>query len=253
MTQNNRLTAIRATVKIGNYNIEGLYIEQIASFGMQKAKIAEAVALNPKRISELQQTKRGQTLIPKGLVYIGKKVKVVGYNRPIDVLGLDQVQLIWRLAEKECPLAEELIDNLIGLSIHQLFADAFDHHFENEERQAWLKTRQQGKLARRTLTDALAEYITQHSGMSDNEKKYLYANITNKIYQGIFARTAGKLRKDWDITKSKENPRDKMTEHELIYLLEVEELVMRLIDMGWEPYEAVECALDRLMIPVVER
>jgi hypothetical protein len=247
MNKGNKVKAEIATVQLGSVEIEGLYAEGIDKFGVAVPQVCNLFQFLKKNANRDIKTILGEDF--QFLKWCSKL-----NPKSVNVILLpDFEKLLFELALKQNTTAIEISRDLIGLSLHQLFSDAFNIHFEKEQREKWQYQRKQGKLARRTLTDALAEYIIQHPGMSDNAKTFLYANITNKIYQGIFARTAGKLRKDWDIMKSNENPRDKMTERELIYLLEVEELVMRLVDMGWEPYEAVECALNRLMIPVVER
>lgn len=253
MDNHNRLTAIRTSVPIGNYEVEGLLIEQKNLFGMQKAKIAEVIDLNPRRISELQETKRGQRLLPKGLVYIGKSVRVVGYNRPLDVLDLNQVQLMWRLAEKDYPKAEELLDILSTVALHQFFADAFNIELTKQNRQEVAVARQEGKVVRRTLTDALADYLARTPELSDPERVFLYANVTNLIYTGLFKRTAKLLRTDWHITKKSDNPRNHMNSQELKWVEQLEDMCTRLIDTGWEPKEAAKEAVKRLIIPVVTR
>jgi hypothetical protein len=247
MNKNNKIKAEIAIVQLGTIEIEGLYAEEIDQFGVAVPQICSLFNIPQKNANRDIKT------------LLDNNSNILKWRTPFrrnytNVLLLpDFEKLLMKVAFSGNEFAQEMMMDLIGLSLHQLFADAFDHHFEKEQRQTWLKVRQQGKVARRTLTDALAEYITQHPGMSDNEKKYLYANITNKIYQGIFARTAGKLRKDWDITKSKENPRDKMTQRELMYVEQAEDLVMRLVDNGMQPITAVYEALSRLIIPVIER
>lgn len=70
------------------------------------------------------------------------------------------------------------------------------------------------------------------------------------INLGIFNRRASQLKEDWD-TK---NPRDSMTEIELDYVKQVEDLASRLIDQDdIEPLKASTESLTRLIIPVCDR
>lgn len=74
--------------------------------------------------------------------------------------------------------------------------------------------------------------------------------VTEAIYMGIFSRRAFKLKFDWDI----KNPRDGMTDKELMLVAQVEDLTSRLIDQdNMFPLAAVSEALKRLIIPICIR
>jgi hypothetical protein len=137
------------------------------------------------------------------------------------------------------------------------FADSFSDFayklfgisLTDKERQATIKQRILGKVKRRELTDAVKDYIIRHNKSADYQK-WIYPNITDTINLGIFNRRASQLKEDWD-TK---NPRDSMTEIELDYVKQVEDLISRLIDQDdIEPMRAVIEALTRLIIPVCDR
>ena len=51
-----------------------------------------------------------------------------------------------RLDKKGNPVAEQLSDLLVGLSLTQLFNDAFGVKFEKAERQSWLELRAKSKV-----------------------------------------------------------------------------------------------------------
>lgn len=137
------------------------------------------------------------------------------------------------------------------------FADSFSDFayklfgisLTDKERQATIKQRILGKVKRRELTNAIKDYITRHNKSADYQK-WIYPNITDAINLGIFNRRASQLKEDWD-TK---NPRDSMTEIELDYVKQVENLASRLIDQDdIEPLKASIEALTRLIIPVCDR
>jgi hypothetical protein len=162
----------------------------------------------------------------------------------------DFLQVIKALSKKQDVVAQQLVDDLLGLSLQQLFCDAFGEKFEKEERQAWLKARQNGKQVRRTLTDAIKEYIASHNNLSDHEVKFIYANVTDAINLGLFNRKASQLKEDWKCV----NPREQMTDQEILLLSGIENLAMRLIDQdNLPPMIAVEEALNRLIIPTIAR
>ena len=137
------------------------------------------------------------------------------------------------------------------------FADSFSDFayklfgisLTDKERQATIKQRILGKVKRILLTDAIKDYIIRHNKSADYQK-WIYPNITDAINLGIFNRRASQLKEDWD-TK---NPRDSMTEIELDYVKQVEDLASRLIDQDdIEPLKASIEALTRLIIPVCDR
>ena len=137
------------------------------------------------------------------------------------------------------------------------FADSFSDFayksfgkvLTDKERQDTLKARMLGKVKRVTLTDAIKAYVTRHS-KSPTYEQWIYPNVTDAVNKGVFNRRASKLREDWD-TK---NPRDKMTEIELDYVKQVEDLASRLIEQDdIEPVQAIKEALARLIIPTQTR
>jgi hypothetical protein len=245
MTKNSRIKAEIATVQIGHLEIEGLYAPEINQFGVGIVQVCNL-------FSEPRKRSLKQLEALWGITFQNHQKWTTSLNpKAINVISLIDFERILRVLDRKGnQKAQELSDDLIGLSLHQLFSDAFNHHFEQEERQQWLKARQQGKIARRTLTDAIKDWLLAHPEVSDNKKKFIYSNATDAINLGIFARRASKLRKDWHC----DNPRDEMTEKELSVVEAAEGLTMRLIDQDKiEPMAAVHEALNRLIIPVVER
>lgn len=224
-----------AIVCIGNIEIEGLMLED-GSFGMTSKQISLVLLDNSptntykKRLIEISRTKIGQKLIPNGLEFKGKvqvKSTSQGGTPYVDVLELSMFEKLLRVADKlGNEKASDLLDILSGLSLQQLFSDAFCVQFEKEERQQWLKDRQTGKIVRRTLTDAIRDYLKAHNA-SANAFTFTYTNVTNAINRAIFNRRSAKqLKEDWGV----ENPRDHMNQNELLLIMEVEHLTMRLID-----------------------
>jgi hypothetical protein len=123
---------------------------------------------------------------------------------------------------------------------------AIDYSFERDEIEARSKKRRQvrmsGKETRKEMTDSLKEYNETTPGLSENDKKFSYAIVTNIIYKGIFGKTAEKLRLERGADKN--NLRDKMDEEELEILKLVEERTAHMIKNGMKPTKAAYEALD---------
>jgi len=238
-----KVKAELAIVCIGSIEIEGLMLED-GTFGVAIPQVCTLFQLDKNQASREVKALLGNNFqFDKWCSQLNPKA--------VNVLFLkDFERLILRLAIKQNELAINLSELLIELSLQQLFSDAFCIQFEKEERQAWLKDRQNGKIVRRTLTDAIQDYLESHD-VSENTEKHLYSNVTNAINRAIFNRRSAKqLREDWGV----ENPRDNMNQNELLLIMEVEHLTMRLIDKDQlDPYVAVKEAISRLCLPVIKR
>jgi hypothetical protein len=231
-----------ATVKIGSLEIEGLMLAD-GSFGIGVPQIA-------KLFPYFQDSQNQASQMLKRLM--GDRIKTnkikTQFNRNatliVDIESF--LNIIKVLSKKSDVIAEDLADRLMGLSLHQLFSDAFCVKFEKEDRQKWLEDRDNGKIYRRTLTDSIKDYLRSHP----REDKRLYPITTDLIYLGIFNRRAAQLKTDWD----DKNPRDSMTNQELFLVAEVEALTSRLIDYdNLHPLVAAKQALSVLRIPVCDR
>ncbi len=80
-------------------------------------------------------------------------------NNPQWTVTIDQLNFcLTELAFKGHKEARDLVRLLSGLSLQQLFSDAFGIKFEQEQRQQWLKLRQSTKETFRPLTDELQKH-----------------------------------------------------------------------------------------------
>ena len=153
--------------------------------------------------------------------------------------------------EKARELAYALQDASVTMTLEQAYDLAFGNKQALEEYQEKHKARVQGKLTRRTLTDAIKDYIINHADeVSDNYKKWIYNNCTEAVNRLVFGRSAKKLKEDWVAIEV----RSAMTTEELMIVDGVERLVVKLIDdFNFEPIAAIEEAGKRLLIKKIER
>ncbi|MEG3880182.1 hypothetical protein QT972_22740 [Microcoleus sp. herbarium7] len=116
----------------------------------------------------------------------------------------------------------------------------------------WKIARLEGKVVRRNLTDAIKAYIDRHPELSDNNRKWLYVNASQRVDLVVFGRKAKKLAQDLGVDPN--NLRDALTPKELLLLREVEDTAVRLIDLrDVHPEEAVNQMSERLLIQVQTR
>ena len=116
----------------------------------------------------------------------------------------------------------------------------------------WKIARLEGKVVRRNLTDAIKAYIDRHPELSDNNRKWLYVNASQRVDLVVFGRKAKKLAQDLGVDPN--SLRDALTPKELLLLREVEDTAVRLIDLlDVHPEEAVNQMSERLLIQVQTR
>jgi hypothetical protein len=240
------LTAAIAIVQIGYVKFEGLMDEE----GNYYVAVPQLVTLDlipPDRsLKQLQA-------IHSNAFQTHVKLKTALHPKAVNAIPLRDLEgLILELAIKGNQAAIDLARMLVGLSLQQVFSDAFGIKFEQEERQKWLKTRQAGKQVRYSLTDAIKWWL-ENNEVSDNTRKWIYANCSDAVNLGLFGRKASKLCVDLQVP-DKNKLRDALTDKELLWLSEIEHLAARLIiKQGWEPVPAVKEAIDRLVLDRVSR
>jgi hypothetical protein len=234
--------AVVAQVCIGQIEIEGLMLPD-GSYGVAVPQIAQLLQFDSN-----QASRQFKSLLGKDFQF--DKTKSELHPKAVNYVKLKQfTKIIHKMAVNGNKQAQDFAEIMFEFSLQQLFSDAFGVKFEQEDRQNWLKARQEGKVTRRELTDAIKDYLDNHE-VSDNYRKFVYNNITDLINLAIFGRRACKLRQDWECG----NPREKMTDKEIFLVKEVENLIMRLIDnRGFEPMDATREAIHRLCLPSIKR
>ena len=141
-------------VPIGSISIEGL-MSINGDFGVAVPQLASIDLVPPNRSVKQLESLLGNTFQS----HLIQKWKTELNPKAVNVLPLDQFQnLVRALDKKGNPAATLFIDALLGLSLHQLFCDAFGIKFEAEHRQQWLTTRMRTKHDFRPLTDMLQAF-----------------------------------------------------------------------------------------------
>ena len=147
-------------VQIGPLSLEGLMSEN-GDFGVAVPQLASIDFVPPNRSIKQLESLLGEAFQSHFI----RKWKTPLNPKEVNVIPLDQFQnLVRALDKKGNPAATRFVDAMLGLSLHQLFADAFGIKFEAEHRQQWLTTRLATKHDFRPLTDML-----QHFGFSDKK------------------------------------------------------------------------------------
>lgn len=236
MSDSNTSKAKVSQVPFGNTSIEGLMLPD-GSFAVGISQLVDLNLIPPNR-----SLKQLEALLDKRF-QSHQKVKSELHPKAVNTISLIEFEeVIVRLALKGNEAAIQLTLALVGLSLTQLFSDAFGVRFEGEDRQNYLIERMKSKQQRRTLTDAIQDYIFRNEP-SENYCKFIYSNVSDCLNRKVFGKASKDLREEKGIA-SNELLRDSFTVDELYEIGHIENMAMKLIDRrGVEPLEAMKQAL----------
>jgi hypothetical protein len=230
------LTAQVSQVPFGNTDIEGLLFED-GSFGVAVPQVCSIF-----QFDKNQASRDIKTILGKDFQF--DKVRTTLHPKAVNVLQLkDFEKLLVEMTIKQNPIAIEMSRALIGLSLTQLFADSFGLKFEKEDRQNYLKARQQSKLDRLSWTDVIKYYIDTHE-VSDSYKQWIYVNVSDAVNLAIFGKKAKTLRAERGVADDKAL-RNTFTPKELEQISRLESYASKMvIKFGAEPKQALKEAIE---------
>lgn len=203
--------ALIATVRIGSLEVEGLLLST-AEFGMSLQQLRELAfpSVHPKNASRELKAACG-----KGFEFI--KCPTELNNRPQSIILLDQVNYcLTELAFRGHNEARELVRILSGMSLHQLFCDAFNIQFGKEDRQRWIYLRESTRQTFHPLTAQLQSY-----GYTE---PWQYGKFIHDFQERLGI---------------EDGSRDKLPTDKLGELIAAQSKVAAYIDAGLKPYEAL--------------
>ncbi len=204
------LNAVVADVQIGSLTVQGLMAEN-GEFGIAVPQMAEYFQFDQ------NQASRGiKRLLGNGFQFDRWKTQL--NPKAVNVVTLEQfTQIVLALHRKGNPSASQFVEAMVGLSLHQLFCDAFGLKLEAEDRQFWLQSRLSTKVDFRALTDQL-----QRHGFKDGKD---------------FARFIWAFQSRLGI---KSGSRDDIPTPTLVKLQGAQVRLITLMECGISPWEALQ-------------
>lgn len=214
------LSAEVTTVQVGFYALEGLMDENGAFY----VGIPQLASL--KLVPQNRSLKQLEALL--GMRFTThQKLKTSLNSKAINAISLKDFELlIAKLDRKGNIDAQEIRDQLVGLSLHQLFCDSFGIKFETEERQEWLKLRQITKIDFRELTDELKRH-----GFTEPSQYSLFVHQFQSLV-GIDSGT-----------------RDHQVKDKLGELIKVQSLLIGYMQCNIKPFDAIKKLKGHLQTP----
>lgn len=165
-----------ATVKLGTIEFDGLLLSD-GSFGISVPQANQLLVFSPSNNTASRDLKR---ILGEG--FSPSKVKIENVKQLINSIPLlDFESVVFELSLKGHQKAIAFSRTLIGLSLHQLYADAFGLKFESEDRQKYLKERLAGIEKRKDICDhAIDQYLETHPEVN-KVPQYVFINFSDAL------------------------------------------------------------------------
>jgi hypothetical protein len=209
-------------------------------FGMSLSDICRIINWDVKRGSDIFKNKWVKELAAKG--FEGSERVTLPEKNHAAIVSIEWVPSILQcLARSGNDGAWEILSVFAGLSLQQLFCDAFGEKFETAERQAWLQARYGAIEKRNEWTDSIKLYGETHE-VSENWKRFIYANVSDRLNIALtghkaaywiekFGCTSGTLRENWNFRL-------------LSNIESIEKHATILVLRGREPMDALNAAIE---------
>jgi hypothetical protein len=238
------IKAVRATITLGDIKLDVFQLPD-GSYGYTYEWLGNLIGRDKSILSNKKS--------PFCLYNLNKSLsKEALTNRRVFVEGISKAKLNY-LTESELMVVlgslaymvpEKVVPFLVACGIETLErrADtAFGVVRDEEERNDRMTARIKGKVARRTLTDVIKNYIESHE-VSDNYKKFIFSNCSDHLNKIILGAKAKQAKEFYQVPESSllrnHIPVAALRELEL-----TEEMASRLIEeRDMEPLEAVKQA-----------
>lgn len=200
MTKTTEKTAATSKVKIGLLEIDGLMDEK-GNYYIAVPQLAELIAVHPGNAS-----RDFKALLCKDSQFINEfkyiKLKTPLNPKAVNAIPLKEFEiLLAKLDRSGNTKAQELRDVMVGLSLHQLFCDAFNVKFEKDERYLWLKARMFTKETFWFMGDSICQYYLDNPRVEKYHQQN-YFEAFDKLNVGLFGMKAKQIKKALGIGKN---------------------------------------------------
>ena len=234
------IKATRATIRLGDIELDVFQMPD-GEYRMSQSQVLRSIEIEAKRYTQIRDSKEAQTLALKEIEHYPI---VLENGSRANTLSIFDVPKVWRVCSKLNRGNQKILDCLLDACLLEALERRADTAFNvirtEQERNDRLAARMKGKLTRRTLTDAIKDYIDRNNQLSANYKKWIYANCSDQINTFVLGRKANQLKSQFSIKQIREACNTK----QLKELDLVEELICREIEEGGlEPLEATQFVL----------
>lgn len=225
-----------AEVKVGHLSLEGL-LGSDGNFYVAVPQAAEVFSFPIKHAS-----RDFKALLGKDFQF-PIKAKTELNSKAVNIITIEQFESVMiELALKGNPAATKMIRDLVGLSLKQLFCDSFGIKFDLNDRQEFLKIRQESKALFWEFTEQIKTYVETHDCRAP-EFTY-YSNAFDALNMALFGKKSKTIREELGLATGLN--RDSFGTKSLRRVIQMQELSAELMkeDSELKPLEAVKIAIE---------
>lgn len=244
MVTKNVVKAVRATILLGDIELDVFQLPD-GSYLSSAKQITDIVGLEHQRFAQILRSKEFQSLIPKGLDFTHFSTKkFVSNSGKHSGYTLAEVILIWQYAAFKGNRKAFALVVACGIESLEIRADhVFNVIRSLDEKNQLLSLRVQSKFTRRTLTDAISDWLDNPDNRASlNMRKFLYSNTSDKLNKEVLSMSSSKAKKELNLEANK-LLRDFIPSAALKEIEYIESIAVRYIDTdNINPLEAVKLA-----------
>ena len=237
--------AVRATIHLGMIPLEVFQLPN-GEYCLSQTQVAQAVGKPDNAVREFLGSKAPEAAPYKTLP--SEKISIADTGRTFIRVPIELAAAYWLKETLKGNTSAALMLGACAVEAIERRADAaFGIRRDEAERNERLKARIQGKVVRRSFTDAIADYLDRHSELSEDSREWMYVNSSEAVNRVVFNKRAWELRNERGADRH--SLRDTFSAQELLLVQEVEDVAQRLVDYDDEhPPTAVRLAGERLLI-----
>lgn len=228
-----------AQVEIGLLEIEGLLDPKTGTFYVGVPQIASQFQLAKDHAS-----RDIKTLLDKDFQFAKASTKL--NPKAVNVVDLKTYEMIVaRLDRKGNLYAQEFRDSLVGLSLTQLFSDAFGIKFEEEQRQTYLIARQESKDLFYELGGQISVWFDETKEERSQPKERYFTNSFDAINLGLFGKRSKQIKTELGISCGA-LIRDNFSTEAIRRITQVQSIAAATMrkNKNMKPNDAIKFALD---------
>lgn len=233
-----------AKVDLGFVEIEGLLLPN-GEYAIGASQTAKLFQFDQNQASRLIKRKLGKD-------FQFDQYASELHPKKVNTISLTFVsKLALALAKEGNNIATNFLEAAFEEALDRRFDKAFDKKRSEDEYNARLKARVEGKQVRWDFTDSIKAYI-QRNNIQGMEAKFLYKNATDRLYSNLTGYSSTKKLREKENIPLSHTPRDYASDRDLKHIAEIEAAAQRYIDLkNIHPIDAIDLVTKQLLLKYI--
>lgn len=235
--------AVKASIDLGDLNLNVFKLED-GSYRLSQTQVAETVEKDEATFRRWLKLEKVKAMRCGGFNPDILKATVEGSKGKANLVTIDLAVGYWT---KEAVNGNTKSALLLGACATESIERRADKQFgierSEQERNERLKSRMQGKIARRKLTDSIKDYLQRHPYLGERYCNFIYSDVSDCLNVVLFGMKAAPLCIKRGCPSNK--LRDTHSAKDLNTIEHYEQHAMKLIDkFDQEPLAAMNEAIE---------